>query len=801
METPIKNKKLFNANKIKKYYKDQSSVRNLTKQFVDPLFPPNELSLMAKNNKGNWIGDESDIDTLDPNTIKWRSASEIFGDYYTLFQDKIECDDVKQGYIGDCYFIAAIASLTEFPDLIYNIFRTKEKSKYGYYEVCLFIEGEWQIVIVDDYFPVESNNVKKLKFTQPNGRELWVLLLEKAWAKVNGGYRNIIRGFENEALNALTSFPCERYYFREMSKEKIWKLIVNSDKKNNIMCVCTILDESIKEKGLVSRHAFTLIAAYEVKQYDKELQLVKIRNPWGYGEWNGNWSDKSELWTDDIKMQVNFKINDDGIFYMSFDDFIKYYDELSLCAIMPDCNVKTFNYTISKNNDAPIVYNINLRKDTDLGISAVDKNWRMTRELINKSNPLFIMLARYSRGKIEFIDGDYSENKSVDLIKSLKQGNYLLWVWNDFENSHNILDEDKRKHIKILLSSNDMFFVKIQAFDPEFQCLENIMYSGLVKHFNQSSNCFIKIENTFEKTGFGYLAFKNNSSDLIYNCTVNLSLIESLYPLPPYRNNLNNSFNILVYPGDYKIIIASRIKTNQSRQIWFNVDYSYQIECKDYMTNYVSSNDNFYSIYCNEEIKSCEVNNDFYDFTSSKFTNEQPKFKFDNFDNIDIIILREKYPKELELLDSLENIVFNQKLDWIFQEYESGSYIGQVNAKGERHGKGLYQWKADFGYYGYWEENKRSKFGIKYEGNYNKTSEGNYINDCMNGECTFYVQNDIIKCQVINDIKNGKGTYFWSGGSKWIGGFLNNQLHGNGVYYDAEGNSMPFSYEPGKPIN
>ena len=42
--------------------------------------------------------------------------------------------------------------------------------------------------------------------------------------------------------------------------------------------------------GLVPGHAYTLISVYETSQGDR---LMKLRNPWGSLEWNGNWSDDS----------------------------------------------------------------------------------------------------------------------------------------------------------------------------------------------------------------------------------------------------------------------------------------------------------------------------------------------------------------------------------------------------------------------------------------------------------------------------------------------------------------------------
>lgn len=49
--------------------------------------------------------------------------------------------------------------------------------------------------------------------------------------------------------------------------------------------------------GLVDAHAYSLIAAVEVNinMVSKE-KLVLVRNPWGFKEWNGDWSDSSQKW-------------------------------------------------------------------------------------------------------------------------------------------------------------------------------------------------------------------------------------------------------------------------------------------------------------------------------------------------------------------------------------------------------------------------------------------------------------------------------------------------------------------------
>ena len=48
--------------------------------------------------------------------------------------------------IGDCYCIDAISGLSNYGQTITQIFETLERNDNGYYEVILFIDGEFQII-------------------------------------------------------------------------------------------------------------------------------------------------------------------------------------------------------------------------------------------------------------------------------------------------------------------------------------------------------------------------------------------------------------------------------------------------------------------------------------------------------------------------------------------------------------------------------------------------------------------------------------------------------------------------------
>ena len=114
------------------------------------------------------------------------------------------------GIITNSYFLSAIYVLCKYPHLISKIFVTNEYNKDNcFFELLLFIDGEFQIIFLDDYFPcIKGTSV--FYFSKPTSFELWLMLLEKAWAKVNGGYGNILIGNSSEVFRFLTGFFSEQ---------------------------------------------------------------------------------------------------------------------------------------------------------------------------------------------------------------------------------------------------------------------------------------------------------------------------------------------------------------------------------------------------------------------------------------------------------------------------------------------------------------------------------------------------------------------------------------------------------------
>lgn len=189
-------------------------------KYTDPDFPPVEASLarnwssLSQKQQTNW------------KKFVWRRAEEIFGSDYDIFYQEIEPNDIRQGQLGDCYLLSSLSSLAERPFVVKKIFNPTEKNQYGIYSVWLNVNGSWENIIIDDYFPC-VNEKGGPAFSKANGNELWVLILEKAYAKAFGSYQVIEGGNPAVALRDLTGAPYENK--DEGSAEELWEYIRIND--------------------------------------------------------------------------------------------------------------------------------------------------------------------------------------------------------------------------------------------------------------------------------------------------------------------------------------------------------------------------------------------------------------------------------------------------------------------------------------------------------------------------------------------------------------------------------------------
>lgn len=115
-----------------------------------------------------------------------------------------------------------LACLAEEPKYIHKLFESNKKNEFGIYSVFICKNGEWKEVVVDDFLPCNGTHPA---FSRANGPELWVCLLEKAWAKLHGSYERIEAGFPQNVFRDLTGAPAITYVADE---DNIWNYLVEA---------------------------------------------------------------------------------------------------------------------------------------------------------------------------------------------------------------------------------------------------------------------------------------------------------------------------------------------------------------------------------------------------------------------------------------------------------------------------------------------------------------------------------------------------------------------------------------------
>ena len=197
---------------------------------------------------------------------------------YKVFE-RINPESIIQGRLGDCYFLAACGAIAIHPKRLERLFISgKEYNKMGLYAVAICINGIWEEIILDDYFPCTADS-KRPAFSYSKDNTLWMMLLEKAWAKVHLGYLNIACGFTGEALRDLTGAPTESHFFEEQNfrienqlnekNQKNWNLLLEGFHKKFIMCASSRdfnqgNDEIDEKLGISGNHAYSILGVYDL---------------------------------------------------------------------------------------------------------------------------------------------------------------------------------------------------------------------------------------------------------------------------------------------------------------------------------------------------------------------------------------------------------------------------------------------------------------------------------------------------------------------------------------------------------
>ncbi|CAE7309837.1 CAPN1 [Symbiodinium natans] len=291
--------------------------------------------------------------------------------------DQIRPQDILQGQVGDCWLLSALSALAEHPQRIRYLFpNTRQLSEDGKYEVRLYdLEKEdWVEIVIDEFVPCNTGSgTPTPTFSKPLGEEVWVQLLEKAFAKYCGSYGALSGGNAGFAFQVLTGEVHIRSY--EKLDEGKWrrrrmdpKMQIqrgprnplnsywrwkNSDlhapealfevlqselsSKHTLVSIITENSKSVEEaqaSGLYKLHFYSILSAVSEQLDDgTAVKLVQMRNPYGRKEWTKDWSDSSSRWEEnpELRKRIDVRSRNDGQFWMSFEDWERMFSVVTIC--------------------------------------------------------------------------------------------------------------------------------------------------------------------------------------------------------------------------------------------------------------------------------------------------------------------------------------------------------------------------------------------------------------------------------------------------------------------------------------
>ena len=326
--------------------------------------------------------------------------------------------------------------------------------------------------------------------------------------------------------------------------------------KNFIMTAGTsgdVYNLNLEELGLAPGHAYTLLEVKEVKTSNGNEKLVHLRNPWGNGEWSGDWSDSSRRWTNDLRNQCdNFERKNDGSFWMSFDDFRTYYIVVGICHLYEDYKYSTLHIPKSNTSIGPCLTRIEIQSnDTHCYIMLHQKNQRIILKNGTHQKPAlcYIMLVDSNNN---YIKANSNCDNNVSIEVRLKKGIYYLVSDINFRYIQNIqhgyniscygsrpvgIYPDNYKNIEEIFKYGLYSYCKLNI-EPQSQLNGKLYYSK-------------RNESEFS---FGFALFENSGNyDITIKDTLSYRGNKNVEFYFEGKKNKSNEISKLICPGQWDI--------------------------------------------------------------------------------------------------------------------------------------------------------------------------------------------------------------------------------------------------------
>lgn len=198
-------------------------------------------------------------------------------------ENKIDPNDVQQGQLGDCYFLAAIAAVARAnPKALEKLIKDNGD---GTYDVTLYVYNNflsWSrsptVIKVKPEFPKKSDGTPA--YAKAGDNELWVMLLEKAYAQYEGSYGDIHGGYTEKGIGVLTGVDAKSYDVSDYTEKQILETFTAAIKnKQPIVADSKKIGKKDKEKSKLAK-GLNIIGGHSYPVKSVSGNNISLQNPW-----------------------------------------------------------------------------------------------------------------------------------------------------------------------------------------------------------------------------------------------------------------------------------------------------------------------------------------------------------------------------------------------------------------------------------------------------------------------------------------------------------------------------------------
>ena len=632
---------------VTKCLKEQSDkIKTILKskqQWQDDLFPPDENSIFSGETEFSLTYNPDYYKQINPKAVIPKTKEKL--NYEFIFQRLSEVLDLKeynllkepkdlktnptllsndiiQGELSDNYLLSALSVLAESPGRIKRLFNSNTLNSQGCVEVNCYLHGEPTIILLDDYivvktlkeeFQVEGSSVpNKIAFAQiSSSKNVWPLFLEKAFAKIHLNYENICSGDCTDALEFFSPAPIETFY-HSVLKSEIFPIIKNALEKNLIvMCDINCPSNSkefkmLKSLGLVTNHAYSVIDTAELSDIKgKSINLIKVKNKWGTNEWEGDWSDKSTKWTESFKKALNLEEKEDGIFWISAEDYLKFYTTTYISYEKE--NYYYQNARLTFDNQKPVnFFKIKIPQNCNGSIVVNQKNSRIYKTLKKENANHYgsMLVFKYEKGKVVALGNDSGKKNRMFVNGDFNKGDYFVALNFPFNNDYPVKDEpsynDKRFSSEVFEFSVGVGFyssssgVVIEDIPEDNNDVKEFFIDYISsdaqskeKHYfdEEGEKDSFRVPFFDQKSAYGYIYYENNSDGFI-NEVLTFTELQNISIMPLLRRGKISSFKEINKEEDldneeHLNILASKADLNSKYEITQDIKKGKKIDSKN----------------------------------------------------------------------------------------------------------------------------------------------------------------------------------------------------------------------------